>query len=467
MKRTKNAVCTMILALAFMVMSGVMSFADDETRFVGGTTVNGIKISGLTVDEAKEHLASFYANDYKLKLITKEGKEEYINSAAVGYQASIPDGLQSILDGQNAGGRITGPAAQSSHMMEVSGTFDPAKLGEQIQGLSCVSGAGVTQTRDAHISSYEEGKDYTIISEVYGNDLDLDKMASAIGSALKTGQADLNLESAGCYNKVNVKASDEQLKDLCSRMNRYKDMKITYNFSETVTEELPGSVFASWISVSEDGQVSVNQEEAAAYVKALAEKYDTADTVRLFHTSTGKDVELTGPYGWKMDQAAELNALTDMLLSGESQARTPQYTKTAAAREPGDWGNTYVEIDLTGQHVYMIQEGTLVWDAPCVTGNVSKNYTTPEGIYGLTYKEQDRILRGKKKADGSYEYESHVDYWMPFNGGIGLHDATWRGNFGGTIYQTNGSHGCINLPPDRAAILYSLVYKGMPVICYN
>ena len=130
-------------------------------------------------------------------------------------------------------------------------------------------------------------------------------------------------------------------------------------------------------------------------------------------------------------------------------------------------GATYVEIDLTNQHVYMTKDGAVVWDAPCVTGNVSKNYTTPPGIYSLTYKEEDRILRGPKKADGSYEYESHVDFWMPFNGGIGLHDANWRGSFGGTIYQTSGSHGCVNLPPDRAKILYGLVEKGMPVICYN
>ncbi len=467
MKRTKNAVCTMMITLAFMMLPGMASFADDETRFVGGTTVNGIKISGLTVDEAKEQLASFYANDYKLKLITKEGTEEYISGAAVRYQASIPDSLQAILDGQNANGRITGPAAQSSYSAAVSGTYDQAKLEEQIQALSIVSSTGVTVTQDAHISSYQEGQDYTIIPEVYGNNLDTDKMAAVIGNALALGQADVNLEAADCYYKVNVTSSDEALKDLCSRMNRYKDMKITYQFSDTVNEELPGSVFASWMAAAEDGQISVNQEEAAAFIQALALKYDTADTARLFHTSTGKDVELSGPYGWKMDQAAELQALTTMLLSGESQTREPQYAQTAASRDDGDWGSTYVEIDLGSQHVYMIQEGTLVWDAPCVTGNVSKNYTTPEGIYGLTYKEQDRILRGKKKADGTYEYESHVDYWMPFNGGIGLHDANWRGSFGGAIFQTNGSHGCINLPPDRAAVLYTLVYKGMPVICYN
>ena len=88
-------------------------------------------------------------------------------------------------------------------------------------------------------------------------------------------------------------------------------------------------------------------------------------------------------------------------------------------------------------------------------------------IRDRTYKEKDRILRGAKKADGTYEYESHVDYWMPFNGGIGFHDATWRSKFGGTIFQTSGSHGCINLPPEKASVLYDLIYKGMPVLCYQ
>ena len=60
----------------------------------------------------------------------------------------------------------------------------------------------------------------------------------------------------------------------------------------------------------------------------------------------------------------------------------------------------------------MYENGALTWDAPCVTGNVSKNYTTPEGIYSLTYKQTDRVLRGTKQADGTYEYESHVDYWI-------------------------------------------------------
>ena len=98
---------------------------------------------------------------------------------------------------------------------------------------------------------------------------------------------------------------------------------------------------------------------------------------------------------------------------------------------------------------------------------MTQDYPTPSGIYSLTYKEKDRILRGKKKPDGTYEYESHVDYWMPFNGGIGLHDASWRSKFGGTLYQGNGSHGCVNTPWDQAGIIFDNIEIGTPVVVYK
>jgi lipoprotein-anchoring transpeptidase ErfK/SrfK len=50
---------------------------------------------------------------------------------------------------------------------------------------------------------------------------------------------------------------------------------------------------------------------------------------------------------------------------------------------------------------------------------------------------------------------------MPFVGNaVGLHDANWRSNFGGSIYAYAGSHGCVNLPPEEAAELFSLINVG-------
>ena len=208
-------------------------------------------------------------------------------------------------------------------------------------------------------------------------------------------------------------------------MNRCREMTVTYTFGEQ-SEVLDSATICSWITGSAEGQIQLNMDQVNAYVQALAAKYNTAGTARAFHTATGRDVSVTGPFGWKIDQAGEAQALADVIRTAQSQSREPVYASKAVDRSAAEWGSTYVEVDLSGQHVYMTKDGAVVWEAPCVTGNVSKNYTTPPGLYSLTYKQRDRVLRGQKQAHGKYEYETPVSYWLPFNGGIGLHDANCR-----------------------------------------
>lgn len=96
-----------------------------------------------------------------------------------------------------------------------------------------------------------------------------------------------------------------------------------------------------------------------------------------------------------------------------------------------------------------------------VSGTMVSTYdcVTPEGIFGLAYKTKNAVLKGAT-------YRTPVSYWMPFYGNYGMHDANWRGSFGGQIFITNGSHGCINLPPDKAKEIYEYVSEGFPVVCY-
>ena len=56
---------------------------------------------------------------------------------------------------------------------------------------------------------------------------------------------------------------------------------------------------------------------------------------------------------------------------------------------------------------------------------------------------------------------------MPFVYGQGLHDASWQSSFGGNRYKTgHGSHGCINLPENQAALIYNTIDGGYPIIIY-
>lgn len=74
---------------------------------------------------------------------------------------------------------------------------------------------------------------------------------------------------------------------------------------------------------------------------------------------------------------------------------------------------------------------------------------TYNGYFYIYSKETDVILKSE-----NYNYQQPVSFWMPFNGGIGLHDATWRDRFGEDIYKYSGSHGCVNLPYEIALFLY-------------
>ena len=121
----------------------------------------------------------------------------------------------------------------------------------------------------------------------------------------------------------------------------------------------------------------------------------------------------------------------------------------------------FVLVDLSEQRAIFYKNGMRVLADNCVTGDAKKGYHTTVGIHQITFKDTNRTLKG------SYG-EAFVKYWMRFTaGGQGLHDAGWRRNFGSQIYVSNGSHGCVNLPPETAATIFANSYVGMPVIVEN
>ncbi|MDE7058209.1 MAG: L,D-transpeptidase/peptidoglycan binding protein, partial [Lachnospiraceae bacterium] len=225
-------------------------------------------------------------------------------------------------------------------------------------------------------------------------------------------------------------------------------------------EIIDGALLSEWLSV-EGAKVILDKTKVEAYVAELRKKYDTIFRNRTFMTSYGKEVTIVGgDYGWWMDYEQEAVELAEMIENGESGERTPVYFQTAASYETPDYGNTYVEINLTAQHLFLYKDGEKILESDFVSGNASRGYDTPAGAYSITYKQRDATLTGEN-------YRTPVSYWMPFNRNIGMHDANWRGSFGGNIYKTNGSHGCINLPPSKAKTIYETIEKGTAVICYH
>lgn len=243
-------------------------------------------------------------------------------------------------------------------------------------------------------------------------------------------------------------------------------MSITYQMPNNQTEVLDGLTIASWVNGSKGLTVSVDAAKAADYVQGLRNKYDTPTSTQTWQSADGTTKSIKTNYGWHIDQTKETEALIANIQSLQSVTREPVYASRAVQTEMPQWGKTFVEIDISSQHVYYYQDGNCVWDSKCVTGTATDpDRATPTGVFALKYKQRDRVLRGRiNPQTGKPSYESPVAYWMPFNGNIGLHDANWRSSFGGNIYLKSGSHGCINLPPKNAKTLYELITPGTVIV---
>lgn len=456
------------MAAAFMTTAAVsfssMAAVDtDFHRFVVGTIINGVPVSGMTTADAEAYIEGYFNGGYTLEIEDTEGVREAITDTSIGYTVDVTGDLEAILKEENDGGRVSGPGVEHRYTVDAVLKYDEAALRALLENMAFVKNA--SPTSDAYITPYEEGKAFSIVPEVQGTEIDMDKLMAAVKDALNSQTRLLKVENLDCYKTIQVTADNADLNQMCANLNRYKDINITYVFGDQ-QEILPGLEAVKWIDGVSGSTVQVNQQKVAEYVKYLADKYDTYGKPHTFTSTSGRQVSVNGDYGWQINQAEEAVALTRMVQNGTNQTREPAYSRTAASRTGNDFGTTYVEVDMGLQHIYMYENGTLIAEAPIVTGNVAKGWTTPEGLYTLYYKERDRVLRGPKRADGTYSYESPVSYWMPFNGGIGLHDASWRGKFGGEIYKNNGSHGCINIPPKTAAVIYEHVYKGIPILCF-
>ncbi len=338
--------------------------------------------------------------------------------------------------------------------------YDADALALAVDNIAALWEENFVMPTAASLSAYaaEEGG-YVVAEATQGTALDAVVAKKLITEAAISFQEEIHLEAYDLYETAEGAFDEDTLYSLADLLNTWTSTCITYDWTghEVV---LDGETIATWITVTQEGEALLDEEAVAAFVSQQKALYDTYGQYRQFQTVYGDVITLTNVrYGWLVDAETELEELLALIYAGEITEREPVYTYTAYAKGDDDIGDSYVEIDLTAQHLYLHIDGEIVLDTDFVSGNVQTGNTTPGGLFGITYKTRDVTLRGA-------DYATPVSYWMPFNGGIGMHDATWRSKFGGDIYLTNGSHGCINLPYAMAKQIYSYVEAGFPVVCY-
>ena len=429
-----------------------------KTRFFPNTQINGVDASGKTAAEVQELIAGG-VNGYTLTIDERNNQTETIAGTDIKLHAEFDGSLEKMVAAQN-------PFAWLWHMKQEEYTigtmvaYDDAALESQIRNLSCLDPEKAVEPVNAKISEYVSGQGYSIEPEQEGTAVEAEKLTQAVTGAIENLQDHLSLEEADVYKKPTVLKDDASLAEQLDKMNKYAKMSVTYQFGDS-TETLNGDQIHAWLIANADGSVSVDSSKVSEYVSEMAKAHNTSNKAKTLKTSYGSTIQVSGgTYGWKINQAAETEALAAIIASGESTTREPEYSQKAASHGANDYGDTYVEINLTGQHLFFYKEGKLVVESDFVSGNLAKGWGTPAGSYPLAYKQKNAVLKGEN-------YRTPVNYWMPFNNGIGMHDAKWRSSFGGTIYKTGGSHGCINLPPSVAKTIFDNISAGTPVICYN
>ena len=158
----------------------------------------------------------------------------------------------------------------------------------------------------------------------------------------------------------------------------------------------------------------------------------------------------------------------DSIRKGEILEKEPAYIQQAASHSSQDWGNTYLEVDLSSQYMWYIEDGMVALGSDVVTGEPVPEKETPSGVYSILYTQENAVLVGEPDPlTGEPIYRQKVSFWMPFTEqGHGFHDADWQSGFGGSVYQFSGSHGCVNMPVDKAGELYGMLEAGTPVILH-
>ena len=460
-KRLKKIGLSVVGLLAVVYLGFAFFFS---SHFMFHTTINGLDYSMRSVEDIEESMERQVAS-YKLVLEEADGSATAIKGADIDLVYVKGEELTELVKAQN---NFLWPVSlwQNQEIEAAVGvSYDEAKLEELLNGLKMMQ----AENQVAPVSAYPEydGEKFSVKEEDLGSQLIADVFKEKVAEYISGFQKSLNMVEEGCYVEPKYYSDAPEVIAACDTMNEYLGASITYTFGDA-TEVVDGSIISQWLTTDENMAVTYNEEGVAQYIADLAKKYDTYRTDRTFTSGNGNTVTVSGGnYGWRMDQATEIEALKASIANKEVITKEPAYLQTAATHNSPDWGNTYVEVDLTNQYVYLFVNGSLVTSAPCVTGKPSTGCATPQGSYYIKFKSMNVTLRGPKQEDGTYEWESPVTFWMPFNGGIGLHDASWQYAFGdpkGYLYA--GSKGCVNLQYSVAQTIYNNVSAGTPVICH-
>lgn len=458
-KNTKK-VLLIIAGIAVVLFAGYAVYGNHfSDRFLPNTEINGTNISNLTVAEANKKLKG--SADKLEFTITDNGQTwKKIKKTELGMRTDYTKQLENVKDSQNqwTWGMAYVFASEKDSLDGVA--IDEKTLDQKTNDLKKEIdefNKSRTKTQDAKLSKGPAG--FNITPEVVGNTVATDKIITDFKKAV-TDHKD-SLELLDYTEKPKVTAQDQKLKDEVATLNQVAQVQANYSINGN-TFQIPTENIMEWL-VYKDGKATLDKTKVRTYVADLGAQYNTSSNPTTFKSTKRGEVTVPdGTLSWTIQTDAETEALAKQIMEGQPFTRSPITQGSGTADKPLV-GNTYIEVDLQNQHMWYYKDGAVALETDIVSGKPKT--PTPPGVFYVWNKETNTTLKGKN--DDGTKYESPVDYWMPIDWtGVGIHDSDWQPTYGGDWWKNNGSHGCVNTPPDVMAKLFNMVEKGTPVLVF-
>ena len=449
--------------------------------FLKGTSVDGEDISGMSVEGAVKLIHDKYA-DSEITITENENVDLKGNLAYYGYevdQEKLRQDLQTAFSEE-----------KNDRMSVLRSVFDrfeyridarPQENKGVFENLVRSDNLEVARypSEDAGLYYDAQNDALAIKDEIQGNEIAdqqlQDYVRDCLREAMDSGEGlhrSFEFPWELC-EKPGVYRDDAQLVETRDAVNEYSGAGLTYVFGDETEEYDLLGIYENFMEI-DGGEAQLSDEKIEAFVEDLASRYDTRYIERTFNSTRAGEIKIKASrndYGYTILEEDEAEQIREDIESRSHVSREPVYMETNSWGNPyylhrngtDDLAGTYIEVDLTAQHVWFYKDGELHTECGCVSGDVTKDHGTQTGCFPLAYKESPSVLTG---GNGEDEYETEVNYWMPFYEGQGLHDATWRYSFGGSIYKGNGSHGCVNLPLWAAKDIYEAADTGTAIIIF-
>ena len=476
--RKRNIIIVSVIAVVLVVLgvvygAGVSRY---QSRLFPNTEIGGIDVSEMTADEAERATDT---SDWHITIDDVTGDTVTIgqDEAGMSVSSTSPSDMIAAQDAFAWPLHVLGGSGQSA---DRTVSFDYDKLEQTLAALDMCDESKRTAATDASFR-YDQGTGkWYVTPDAQGTVVDKDKLVSAVEGALDGLNSPTVKVTQDMCVQPSVTTSDESLNAAVDDANKWISTSITYDIDDQQSAvTVNSSTILPWVSISkgDDGKFAATLDENAvkAYLAKIGAKYDTKGEQLTITTPTGKVASVAGTEddtGWLTDEATELPKLIDDIKNGRTDHREFSMKHKANAKTGSDvWGTTYIEVDLSTQHLWYVKDGQVVEDFGIISGK--SGYDTPQGVTAVYKKVTDVTLispwKDPKTGEPTYKTPIDVGLVISKDGGVLIHSAPWQPSsmFGNASYHVNGgSHGCVNAPTDKTWDLYNSVPLNTPVVVH-